>query len=61
MPRYKDSIFRVYEETLIKDIKQLFGDRTKINIQNVENIPIAASGKRKYIMSMIDEDGMEFE
>lgn len=49
------------EEQLIESIKQLFGDRTKINIQNVENIPIAASGKRKYIMSMIDEDGMEFE
>lgn len=43
------------ESQLIHDIQQLFGPSTKIHIQKLKNIPIAESGKRKYIISKIDD------
>lgn len=43
------------EEQLTKDIKQLFGKETKLVIQNLESIPIEKSGKRKYIISKLDD------
>lgn len=41
------------EKNLINDFKQLFGEKIKIKIINLDNIPLEVSGKRKYIISKI--------
>lgn len=40
---------------LNKDIKQIFGDTAQLQIVELDHIPIASSGKRKYIISKIDD------
>lgn len=45
---------KMIEAQLDIEIKQIFGSATKLIIQNLENIPIEQSGKRKYIISKID-------
>lgn len=41
------------EEEITKNMKEIFGTETKLKIQHFEKIPIEASGKRKYIISRI--------
>lgn len=47
------------EERLSEEIFQVFGQDTKLTIQVVDDIPMASSGKRKYIVSNIDEKCIE--
>lgn len=42
------------EKHLEKELLQIFGAETKLLVQNLENIPIEKTGKRKYIISKID-------
>lgn len=43
------------ERQLSKEIIKVFGKETKLKIKNLEDIPREASGKRKYIISRIQE------
>lgn len=43
------------EKRLALDLKNIFGNTTQLNIEELEDIPIASSGKRKYIISKIDK------
>lgn len=53
---YRESIKKdEIEEQLTKSMKQIFGEETNLKIKNLENIPIEVSGKRKYIISRIEE------
>lgn len=47
----KDAI----ETKLEQEIKQIFGNTTKLTIKRLEKIPIDKSGKRKYIVSKIEK------
>lgn len=44
------------QEPIVKGIKQIFGTDTKLTIKTLDSIPIEATGKRRYIISKIDEN-----
>lgn len=54
---YRDNSLKMkIEKELSKELKEVFGTDTKITFNNVEHIPREASGKRRYIVSKIDDN-----